>query len=162
MQTFPTSVAAEAAIVHQQTVIRWAKEGIIEPSVPRRKWEPRKYTEQDLAALMIVKAAFHAGFTSHEVAEMVKMAQRSDEKEQRNAAIIACNGRGIWEGFVESFWIPNVKDSSLAEHIKVLIEAEETIQVVSFYDVVQSRLKMVHVRYGEQKLAGTEQEKLEA
>ena len=40
MQTFTTKVAAEAAMVHQQTVIRWAKEGLIEPSVPRPRRTP--------------------------------------------------------------------------------------------------------------------------
>jgi DNA-binding transcriptional MerR regulator len=152
MQTFTTKVAAEVAGVHQQTVIRWAKEGFIKPSVPRRKYEPRKYTEQDLAALMLANAAFDFGWPREEVAAMVKMAQKSDEKQQKNAAIVAFKGFNEKEGFVTQSWAPNLKDPRVARALKVAREGGFLLQQVSVYELVQSRLKIVRERYSEEAM----------
>jgi DNA-binding transcriptional MerR regulator len=155
MPTFTTKVAAEVAGVHQQTVIRWAKEGFLKPSVPRRKWEPRKYTERDLVALMIANAAIKFGFRRDDLASMAKMAQKSDEKQQRSAVILACKGFDEFEGFVEQYWLPDVNDPEQAEFIKEFGEEGLILQQVSLYDIVQSMLKTVNEKYVEKKPAGT-------
>jgi DNA-binding transcriptional MerR regulator len=153
MQTFTTRVAAEVAGVHQQTVIRWAKEGFLKPSVPRRKYEPRKYTERDLAALMIAKEAFEAGFYRLDVALMVNMAQKGDEKQQRNAAVFAVKGLDHAEGFVHQCFLPNVKIPEEALQIESWREYDLLLQQVSFYDIVQKMLGCVRETYVNEKLA---------
>jgi DNA-binding transcriptional MerR regulator len=147
MQTFTTKVAADAAGVHQQTVIRWAVQGLVKPSVPRRKWEPRKYTERDLAALMLAKVGLSVGFDLDSVVQMVICAQKFDDELQRDAAILVIKGSGEFEGFVQHCWMLDVTDPEQAEKIKVLGEEERILQQVSLYDIVQGLLKTVHERY---------------
>jgi len=148
MQTFTTKVAAEVVGVHQQTVIRWAKEGFFKPSVPRRKWEPRQYTERDLAALWVVRAAIGVGIQPSDVAEMARMAQKGDEKQQKNAAVICIKGEGPWYGFVLQTWISNVKEKEAAAMIKAQrATVGEIFQQTSLYDIVQLSLRMVRSNY---------------
>ena len=147
MPTFTTKVAAEVAGVHQQTVIRWAKEGFLKPSVRRQKWQPREYTERDLAALMIANAALESGCDREDVANFVKMAQKADEKQQRNAASITLKGFDENEGFVTLCLVGDVKDPDTAEAIKNFREEGLILQQVSLYDIMQSVLTTVHESY---------------
>jgi hypothetical protein len=96
---------------------------------------------------MLAKAALYSDIPREDVAEMVKMAQKSDEKQQKNAAIICSRGVGNWDGFVQQRWIPNVKDQEAVEWIEAEEELEVIIQQTSLYDLVQSRLKSAHRWY---------------
>ena len=147
---FTSKEAADIAGLHQRTVIKWSEEGLVAPSEPRRKYEPRKYSEQDLAALMLAKAALYSHIPREDVAEMVKMAQKSDEKQQKNAAIICTKGVAGWDGFVHQRWIPNVKDHEAAEMIEYDEEMGVILQQTSLYDLVQWRLELVHLRCASQ------------
>jgi DNA-binding transcriptional MerR regulator len=138
---FTSKEAADGAGLHQRTVIKWSEEGLVVPSEPRRKYEPRKYSEQDLAALMLAKAALFSDIPREDVAEMVKMVQKSDEKQQKNAAIICTTGIDEWDGFVDQRWIPNVKGQEADEEIGVIL------LTTSLYDLVQWRLELVHQRH---------------
>ncbi len=156
MPTFTSKVAAEVAGVHQQTVIRWAKEGFLEPSVSRRKYEPREYTEQDLAALMLANVAFDVGLPRKDVAEMVKMAQKATEKQLRKALVVTVEGVDEYTGFVRQMWIPGNRsrptDSKTSGPLSVVQFRSE-----SLYDIVQRMLEAVHERYVKEGLADTEE-----
>ena len=142
MQTFTTKAAAFVAGVHQQTVIRWAEDGFVVPSVDRNKYEPRQYTLQDLAALSVAISAQKYGSPEHKVKEMVDVAQNSDKKQQRNAAIVAARSPvEMEEGFVIQYFFTDVRDSYQAESIKELKEEGRFLQQVSFYDALQGARK---------------------
>jgi DNA-binding transcriptional MerR regulator len=147
---FTSRTAAKAAGLHQRTVIKWSDEGFVVPSEPRNTYEPRVYSEQDVAALMLAKVALEYGWPREDVAEMVEMAQKSDEKQQRNAGIVAFKAPGMEAGFVRQVWTPNVKHPKEARSIKSLEEKGLLIQQVSLYDLVQIRLKIIHKRYSEE------------
>jgi DNA-binding transcriptional MerR regulator len=154
--TFKTSVAAKVAGVHQQTVIRWAKQGLLEPSVPRRKWQPREYTVQDLAAARVAASALSYGFDRDEVAEMVKMVQSGDEEKQKKAGIVAISALGGGAGFINQYWISNVDDPEQAERLKKLDEGGLVIFETTFYKIAQSIIKEITRNYVDEKPASTE------
>ncbi len=158
MQTFTTKVAAEVAGVHQQTVIRWAKEGFIKPSVPRRKYEPRKYTERDLAALMLANVAFDVGLPRKDVAEMVKMAQKGDETQLKEATVGIVEGIDEFKGFVRQIWIRSFSSPPDDDASGVLV-ADGIVQIrgENFYDIVQRMLKEVQEKYAEKEFDDTEE-----
>ena len=139
MQTFTTKAAAFVAMVHQQTVIRWAENGFVVPSVPRNKYEPRQYTLQDLSALSVAVSADKVGIPEHTIKEMVDVAQSPNEKQQKNAALVAATRpTGDMEGgFVAQYFFSNVKDPSQAKSIALLKEEGRLLQQLSFYDVLK-------------------------
>jgi len=161
MQTFTTKVAAEAAGVHQQTVIRYALTGFLKPSVPRQKWEPRKYTERDLAALMIARAGFSVGLSHEDVAEMVKMAQKSNETQQKNAAMVTVKGFNGFAGFVHMYWFSNTSDRAPAELIEMCDERGLILQQVSLYDIMESMGTTVFKKHVRHRLDGIDEDEQE-
>ena len=138
MPTYTTRTAALVAVVHQQTVIRWAEDGLVVPSVKRNKYEPRQYTLQDLVAVSVVRTAQKFGIPEHKVLEMVKVAQSPDEKQQKNAAIVAARASGwMQKGFVCHYFYSNVKDPDQAASLRHVKEEGLVLQQVSFYDILQ-------------------------
>jgi len=155
---FTSKQAADLAELHQQTVVRWSKEGLIKPSKKRRKFEPRRYTPQDIVALMIAKNALGRGFNREVVAEMTKMAQNADEEQQKNAALISLEGRFLHAGFVFQYFYPNVHDPEQAENIKQADQAGVIVTQVRFYDVVQEMLACINDNYIDEKLVDAQVE----
>jgi DNA-binding transcriptional MerR regulator len=156
--TFTTRVAAEVAGVHQQTVIRWAKEGFLKPSVSRRKYEPREYTERDLAALMLANIAFDVGLPRKDVAEMVKMAQKGSEKQLKKASIGVFEGIREYKGFVRQVWFSGkhaVDDSNSPEVLG--FDRQVRVRGEKLYDIVQRMLEAVQERYVKKGFADTEE-----
>ncbi len=73
-----TGGAARLAGLHQQTVIKWSANGFVDPTAPRRKYEPRRYGPRDVAALIAAKYALRCGTRRGEVAALVRRIQAGD------------------------------------------------------------------------------------
>jgi DNA-binding transcriptional MerR regulator len=155
---FTSKSAADAAGLHQRTVIKWSEEGFVVPSAPRRKYEPRIYSETDVVALMIAKAALQFDFLRDEVAEMVKVAQSEDEEKQKNARLIAVEGIEQHAGFVLQMWVPDIASPNIDKIDKAVIENETPIRETSLHAVIEGIRAYLRVKCEREGIVGTEVE----
>jgi DNA-binding transcriptional MerR regulator len=140
-QTLLTGKAAELAGVHQQTIIKWAKEGLLRPSKRRTKDSPRRYTFQDTVAASIAQMCLQAGIERKVVRKIVKIVQRADPYELERAAIVTVVDRTT--RFPRIVFYPDVVDKSQWSEIESHGEAGEIAQVQTLKEIVDALLKKV-------------------
>jgi DNA-binding transcriptional MerR regulator len=149
---FSSTEVAKHAGVPYQTLISWEGAKILRPSLRRRKGQ-RRYTVVDLVAAMMAEAAFSQGFPGKAVREIVKMAQKANEEQQRNAAIVAY--RSETPGFMRQAWYPDVNDPESASEIEQLRKDDLILDEATVYNIIQAMMKTIHEKYLDEKMAGT-------
>jgi len=155
-QTYQTGAAAEMVGVHQQTIIKWANSGVLHPSKKRRtKDSPRKYTVQDLVALMVAKAAYDFRFPRKALKEMAQMAQRADKSELKRAAVIAY--RSETPGMIRMAWYPNVNNPAHKKEIAELRRMGRLVDEASMEKLTEEMYRQIDKKLTERALAGTDQ-----
>lgn len=146
MINFTSQRAADAAGMHQQTVIKWSREGLVVPTAPRRKYEPRVYCYLDVVALMIARAVLDFGCPRREAREMVRLVQVSNRERWERAFIVAIeSGRGPLVGHR---WFSDVKDPVQSVELAKIEQDDLVIRKSSFDEFVDAALGFLLENYG--------------
>jgi len=151
--TYPSSKAAEVAGVHQQTVIRWAREGFLRPSKPRLRGQ-RRYTLNDLVAARIASTSIEFGIKRDSVREIVEMVQRADRKEMKTALLFTA--RSETPGKMRHYWCADTRDTEKAGQIQWLRDEGRMISEGTLLELVEEVLKGIHEKLIKESMAGTE------
>jgi DNA-binding transcriptional MerR regulator len=138
---FSSTQAAKAAGIHPQTAIKWSGEGLVNPKKGHVEYHPRRYSVQDVVALMVAKAALEFGFDRKHVKEMVKLAQGANLARQKKAAIVALQGDS--PGFIRQAWYSNVKDPKQAKELAQLTKEKRVINTARFDEIIKGMLGKV-------------------
>ena len=152
--TYPSSKAAEVAGVHQQTVIRWAKEGFLRPSKPHSATAHRRYTLNDLVAARIASTSIEFGIKRDRVREIVDMVQRADREEMKTALLFTA--RSETPGKMRHYWCADTRDTEKAGQIQWLRDEGRMISEGTLLELVEEVLKGIHEKLIKESMAGTE------
>ena len=139
--SYTTGELARIANVHQQTIIRWAVDGILKPK-RRGKTGQRRYSDTDAIAAIIAKEAMERRIATEAVKEIVRAVQ---DGEEGDSEIIMLEGR--IPGMVINAWLP---DPSAPEAIAELDRWERDGHPV----LLRTRLRDIVKRFREQLADG--------
>ena len=149
-QTFGSRQICAAAEIPYQTLISWDKAQILRPSRRRKKGQ-RRYTLHDLVAALIAKTTLEIGL-GDAVREIVRMVQKPDRAQMRNAVIITA--RSETYGFMQNFWFRDTNAPDATRYIARLRKKDRFISEASLEQIVGVVLKEIHAKYLDRKLAG--------
>jgi DNA-binding transcriptional MerR regulator len=108
-KTYTTGQVAKTSGVPPETLIRWHREGLLRPSV-RRKKGVRRYTVRDLVAAVTAKVARDdLKFPRETYKQIAAVVQRANPEELARAEIVTIRtreGEFLGKIFIKHCWIP--------------------------------------------------------
>ena len=102
----------------------------------------------DLVAASIAKTTLEIGL-GDAVREIVRMVQRSDREQMRNAVIITARSETF--GFMRHFWFPDVNDPDATRVIAPLRKKDRFISEASLekiFDTVETKIRAKYFSAG--------------